>query len=144
MSGPDLKARLADFIERVWSRGELDAIDALVADEYVVRHDPGDPWDGRLLTREGFRERVRESRRPFPDQRFTLLSLLEDGGRVATTWDWEATHLGDIPDFPATGRRIAMTGATLYDFDAEGRVAGHWQIADRLGVWRQLMAAQGG
>ena len=144
MTGPDLKARLAEFIERVWSRGDLAAIDDLVADEYVVRHDPGDPWDGKTLTREGFRDRVCRSRKPFPDQRFTLLELLEDDGRVVATWSWEATHRGDIPDFPATGRRIAMTGATLYDFDARGRVAGHWQIADRLGVWRQLMAARGG
>ena len=33
-----------------------------------------------------------------------------------------------------------MSGATAYGFDAEGRITGHWQITDRLGVYQQLLA----
>ena len=31
-----------------------------------------------------------------------------------------------------------MSGATVYYFDDSERISGHWQIADRLGVFQQL------
>ena len=67
--------------------------------------------------------------------------LFEDGDAVVMTWLWAATHLGDIPGFPATGKRIHMSGATVY-FLENGRFTGHWQITDRLGVYAQLRQAQ--
>ena len=54
------------------------------------------------------------------------------------TWLWTGTHLGDLPGFPATGRTIHMSGATVYGFDSEDCLTGHWQITDRLGVFQQL------
>jgi predicted ester cyclase len=31
-----------------------------------------------------------------------------------------------------------MTGATVYSFDSDDRITGHWQVIDRLGVFQQL------
>jgi predicted ester cyclase len=31
-----------------------------------------------------------------------------------------------------------MSGATVYDFDENDRICGHWQVTDRFGVCRQL------
>ncbi len=59
------------------------------------------------------------------------------------TWFWSATHAGDYPGFPATGKTISMSGATVYYFDGD-RLCGHWQIADRLGVFQQLVANKQG
>lgn len=136
----DLKSRLERFIDRAWSQGDLSAIDDFVGETYSVRHDPGDPWDGQTLTRDGLKDRVATSRAPFPDQRFTLVQMLREGSHVAVSWNWTGTHKGDIPGFPASGRALTMSGITIYDFDAEGRITGHWQLADRLGVYRQLTA----
>ncbi|WP_421838924.1 ester cyclase [Novosphingobium sp.] len=137
------KARLAAFIESVWNRGEAEAVTGYLAPAYTVYHDPGDPWEGRTLDPAAFTERLIQSRAPFPDQRFTALRMAEDEDAVIMTWTWEATHLGDFPGFPATGRTIRMSGATSYSFDAEDRLTGHWQIADRLGVFQQLQANRG-
>ena len=128
---------LRRFIEAVWNEGDLDAIPGFLAPAYTIRHDPGDPWDGKTLDAAGLTERVRISRAPFPDQRFTILHCFEDRDKVAIFWSWEATHKGDIPHFPATDRKIAMSGATIYFFE-KGKIAGHWQIADRLSVMQQL------
>lgn len=137
---PSRKARLARFIEQVWDQGDEDAVDLHVADAYVVRHDPGDPWEGQTLDRAGFKDRLRKSRAAFPDQAFDIQALFEDGDAVVMTWLWSATHLGDLPGFPATGATIRMSGATVYAFDADDRLTGHWQITDRLGVYQQLLA----
>ncbi len=132
------KALLAEFLERVWNSGELDACDRFIAERYTLHHDPGDPWDGRTLDLTGFKERLKISRAPFPDQRFDVQAMLEDGDAIAITWLWSATHAGDMPGFAATNKRVTMSGATLYPFDADDKLTGHWQVTDRLGVYQQL------
>jgi predicted ester cyclase len=138
MAFGDRKKLLASFVEEVWSQGRIEACDDFVGESYAIRHDPGDLWDGQTLSREGFKERVRISRAPCPDQRFDIVSMLEDGDAVAIAWTWTATHQGDIGGFAPTGARLTMSGLTVYDFDAQDRIRGHWQLADRLGVFQQL------
>lgn len=129
---------LAEFLDRVWSGGEVERCGAYLAEAYTIRHDPGDPWDGRVLGLAEFKERVLVSRAPFPDQRFSVQQWFENPAGVAVTWLWEGAHRGDLPGYPATGRTLRMSGATIYDFDDRDRICGHWQVVDRLGFYRQL------
>jgi steroid delta-isomerase-like uncharacterized protein len=124
----------------VWDHGREDAIETYLAPQYRIHHDPGDPWEGLTLDRAWFKERLRLSRAPFPDQHFDIQDLYADGDAVVITWLWKATHLADFPGFPATGKVIHMSGATAYMFDTANRLTGHWQIVDRLDVFRQLQA----
>ena len=140
ISGEAKKEILTRFTREVWSEGNVEASDKYIAPKYTVLHDPGDPWEGRELDLVGYKKRVETLRAAFPDQHFDIQGLLADGDAVAMTWLWSATHKGDIPGFPATGERITMSGATIYYFDGT-RLSGHWQITDRLGVYRQLREA---
>ena len=45
-----------------------------------------------------------------------------------------------VPD-QRSGRKLYMSGATAYYFQ-NNRITGHWQIVDRLGVYRQLQNNQ--
>lgn len=133
----DVKTLLAAFLREVWNEGDAAAAARYIAPRYKIHHDPGDPWDGQELDLAGYQERLRVSRAPFPDQRFDVVRMVAEDDAVAVTWRWTGTHLGDLPGFPASGRLIRMSGITLYDVSA-GRLAGHWQMIDRLGVYRQL------
>ncbi|MCB1500595.1 MAG: ester cyclase [Bauldia sp.] len=144
MSGLDLKRRLEGFIREVWDQGDVEATGRYLAPLYTIHHDPGDPWERRVLDLDGYKERLRQSRAPFPDQKFDIQRLCADGNAVAMTWLWNGTHLGDIPGFAATGRILRLSGATTYFFTPERTLTGHWQVTDRLGVWRQLQANAGG
>jgi steroid delta-isomerase-like uncharacterized protein len=128
---------LREFLAEVWNAGNIEAADRFIAPKYTIRHDPGDPWNGRELDLAGYKERVRISRAPFPDQAFDIQDILADQGKVMITWLWKGTHKGDFPGFPATGHVITMSGATVYYVEGE-RLTGHWQITDRLGVFMQL------
>jgi steroid delta-isomerase-like uncharacterized protein len=132
------KGLLASFMREVWSNGEVERCGTYLADTYTIHHDPGDPWDGQMLDIAGFMNRVRISRAPFPDQEFRVHEMLADEGRVAVTWRWTATHTRDYPGFPATGKPITMSGATVYYFDSNDKITGHWQVTDRLGIYQQL------
>lgn len=131
------KALLADFLETVWSQGDVSRLAQFLAESYWLEHDPGDPWEGQRLSRAGFRDRVLTSRAGAPDQRFTVVQMVEEAGTIAAAWTWAGTHLGDLPGLPASGRAITMSGLTLYRFQG-ARICGHWQVADRLSVFRQL------
>lgn len=128
---------LKDFIKRVWNEGSIEAIPEFVSDTYTVFHDPGDPWEGRVLDVSGFQNRVSVSRAPVPDQCFEIQECYENEGTVCITWIWSGTHQGEIAGIPASGRKLRMTGATVYHFINE-KICGHWQIADRMSVYQQL------
>jgi predicted ester cyclase len=138
MTNQCLKNSLSHFINEVWNIGDIQAATKYLASSYTIHHDPGDPWEGRVLDSVGYKERVAVSRAPFPDQHFDIQGIFADGDTVVMTWLWRATHLADIPMFPATGKPIQMSGATAYFFDSTQRLTGHCQITDRLGVFRQL------
>ncbi|MGI9434809.1 MAG: ester cyclase [Geminicoccaceae bacterium] len=63
--------------------------------------------------------------------------MIGEGHKVVAAWTWTGTHLGDLPGIPPSGKAIRMSGLTTYHFD-RGRLTGHWQVADRLGVYQQL------
>lgn len=134
---------LTRFINEVWSGGDAEAAEKYIGAKYTIHHDPGDPWEGKELDLAGYKERVRMLRAAFPDQLFDLRELVGEGETVVMAWLWTATHRGDLPGFPATGKVVSMSGATVYYFDEDSRLMGHWQITDRLGVYQQLRAAVG-
>ena len=129
---------VAGFVRDVWTGGRIEACDEYLAAHYTIHHDPGDPWDGQVLDAAAFKERVRQSRAPFPDQSFDIRHALAGPDSVAIGWFWSATHAGDLDGFPATGRVLRMSGATVYSIDTGNRICGHWQVADRLGIFQQL------
>lgn len=135
------KELLSRFIQEVWNRGDIEAANKYVAPIYTIHHDPGDPWDHQVLDLAKYKERVRLSRAPFPEQRFFIHDLVAEGNRVVMTWDWVGTQKGNLPGFPATGKQIRTSGMTVY-FVENGRFTGHWQVVDRLGVYTQLRQEQ--
>jgi steroid delta-isomerase-like uncharacterized protein len=136
-------ALVVDLHRRVWSAGDMDALESLVAPSYTVHSDPGDPWEGQALDRSGYERRVRFTRDAFPDVAFTVHDIVDATVRVAVRWSAEGTHLGDLPGLPATQRRVTYAGQTIYEI-VDGRIAGHWQTVDRLGFWQQVRARDAG
>lgn len=133
----DAKAVVAEYLRAVWNDGDVEACDRFLASSYVIHHDPGDPWDGQTLTLSAFKDRVRISRAPFPDQKFSIDTLLDDAGTVTVAWHWQGTFLADLPGFAATGKPVRTSGITIYHTSG-AVITGHQQVTDRLSVLQQL------
>lgn len=73
----------------------------------------------------------------FPDLNFTVEETVIDGDRVAQIWRTHATHRGPLLNIPATGRRIAVRGASLLTF-REGRLYRAVYIWDVAGLLREI------
>lgn len=131
------KEAVLKLIEEVWSKGNLQIIDQLIAVQYTIRHDPGDPWEGKTLDLTTFKERVKLSRHVFPDQTFYIEDMVCDDDKVSVSWRFTGTQKGNIPGLPATNKKVNVSGLTIYYF-TNGKMIGHWQVIDRLGFLEQL------
>lgn len=134
------KETLKKLFERVWNNGDFNVVGDLVSPEYTIYHNPGDQREGQTLDNETYKKRVEFSREIFPDLRFVFNELLSEDNKVSVSWFMQGTHKGDHPQFPATGKKLNIPGMTIYYFDNEGKVTGHWQVIDRMLFLTQLGA----
>jgi steroid delta-isomerase-like uncharacterized protein len=137
---PRAKKLVSDYIERVWNQGQLDAVDELVAPDYVA-HDANDAVPVR--GRDGLKAAITSYRSAFPDLVNTIEEQIAEGDLVATRWSSTGTHQGDSFGLEATGRRRDVTGVTIIRL-ADALVAEEWHSWDALGLLRQLGALPAG
>jgi steroid delta-isomerase-like uncharacterized protein len=126
----------ARAVFEVWSNGELDRLDELVAPG-VVHHDPYDPNGAHGL--EGMKRTIGLNRRAFPDLRLTIEDQIAERDKVVTRWRGEMTHLGELGGAPPTGNRVTISGITIDRFE-DGKIVEAWRSMDMLGLLRGIGA----
>lgn len=124
--------------EDVFNGRDLDAIDELFADDYVM-HDPNAPDD--IHGRDGFRAYVRTFLDAFPDLEVEQLDQMVDGPQVATRFVIRGTHEGELFGVPPTGRQVTVNG-TIVSRIEDDRIAEEWTVVDVLGLLQQLDAVR--
>ena len=132
------KAPIRRFVNEVFVRGRSEAVDELVADDFVSHTSPstGDPKAelGRAT------ERVHAS---LADVRFEIEDLIAEDDRVVARLTAAATPVGDFMGRPASGKRYEIGEIHIFRV-RDGRVVEHWHQHDALGMLRQLGAMPGG
>lgn len=117
-----------------WGDGDLAAFEQLLAPGYVRRSKTGSEDYAAL------RKTIEAMHTAFPDSSTDILEIIEDGSKVAVHWQTTGTHTGEFMDVPATGRSIAVTGASFLHFDGD-KLAEEWVVWDprellsALGIW---------
>lgn len=124
------------FFETLATEGELPPLDDLFAENYHD-HDPANEQD--TLGMDAMRREMEMWRSGF-DIVFTIEDQICDGDRVCTRWTGNATHKGDFMGIPASGRKVVMTGTTVFRFGDHGKIVEGWWQYDRLGLMAQLGA----
>jgi steroid delta-isomerase-like uncharacterized protein len=120
----------------VWSSGDLDKLDRLVAPD-VVHHDPYDPHASEGL--EGLKKTIAMNRKAFPDLELKVEDQVAEGDKVATRWTATMTHEGEAFGLAPTGNRITLRGITIERFE-KGKVVEAWRSMDTLAVRQGLGA----
>lgn len=117
-----------------WGDGDLAAFEQLLAPGYVRRSKSGSEDYASL------RKTIEAMHTAFPDSSTEILEIVEEGTKVAIHWQTTGTHTGEFMDVPATGRSIAVTGASFLTFDGD-KLAEEWVVWDprellsALGIW---------
>ncbi|WP_121741904.1 ester cyclase [Natronorubrum halophilum] len=120
--------------EEIWTAGNLDAIDELFADGFVL-HDPS--TDGESRGRDDYREYVETYRAAFPDVEYEVESIVAEGGIVALRYTAGGTHEGEFMGIAPTGERVSVSGMEQYRVE-DGRIVEMWTSYDALGLFQQL------
>jgi len=118
------------------SEGQLDALDALFAPDYV-RHDPDSP--SLPVGPAGFRQLIAAYRTAFPDLQVTIDDLIAGDGKVVVRWTARGTHRGEFLSQPPTGAPVSFSGISIYRL-AGGRIVEDWVSRDTHGLRRQFAA----
>lgn len=141
MSTTPLTSAFTAAVEAV-NAHDAKAFAATYATDAVV-HDPLYPQP--LNGRDAIEQDMVELLRAFPDARFTVGPLLQDGGTVAGEYTLRGTHLGPLAspegEIPATGNSIDNSGAVFSTFNADGEVIEERRYYDAAGLLAQIEPA---
>jgi steroid delta-isomerase-like uncharacterized protein len=130
---------VARGVLEAWTRGDLDALDDLVAPD-SVDHDAYNPFHDEGLA--GLKKLIQMYRSAFPDSSFTIEDQVAEGDLVATRWTAHGTQEGELMGNPPTGKTVAVSGMSI-DRLQDGKVVESWGNWDTLGMFQQLgLAAQ--
>ena len=126
------KAVVLRYVEEVWNRHDLDAIDDIVSPEYINHAATTDEY------RTGGARRIWEwLLSVFPDHRFEVEDAATDGQTVALRGMMSATHEGELMGIEPTGKRVRAQQSHWFRV-VDGKVAEHWAVRDDLGTLQQL------
>ncbi|HEX6443892.1 MAG TPA: ester cyclase [Streptosporangiales bacterium] len=128
------KQLVDDFVQDLFTKGDLDAVDRYV-DPAFVNHDP--PFPGAPDGPEGMRQAARLFRAALPDWHSDLERLVAEGEIVAEVFTASGTHRGELFGVPGTGRTLSLRGVNVWRIDG-GRIVERWGYLDQLGLLRQL------
>ncbi len=124
------KATVIGFLES-WNRGDLTSMARRWAPEMVHHTRTGTYGPEEVYSlMAGFM-------RSFPDLRFEIENILEDGDLVATRMTARATHREEFMGIPASGRQIVCTVMGLVRI-VDGLIVEHWNVMDELYLLQQL------
>lgn len=114
----ELKTRVREAWHEAWDKGNVDALDGLLADDFVrVTHGSDTP-----LSAADYKEQILQTRRAFPDLTTSIDDMMEDGDQLAIFWTSTGTHRNELLGIPTTGRSVTTFGSNLCTV-VDGRVS---------------------
>jgi steroid delta-isomerase-like uncharacterized protein len=126
------KAVVLRYVEEVWNRHDLDAIDSLVSTDYVNHAATTEEY------RHGGARHIWEwLLSVFPDHCFDVEHIAADGETVAVLGTMVGTHEGELMGIAPTGRRVVARQSHWFRVE-EGKLTEHWAVRDDLGMLQQL------
>jgi steroid delta-isomerase-like uncharacterized protein len=139
MSPEEHKALVRRYLEEVWSRGNTDAIDDILASNYELRVLQGTAGHEDRVTQgtQRLKQSVAMYHQAFADLQFTPQTIVAEGDRVVVEWTARGTHSGAFRSIPPTGKQLSYAGITIYRVEG-GKIAEEVYLGDRLGLWQQL------
>ncbi len=119
------------IIEEGFSKGNMAALDAVVAPE-MVEHQHGAPQG-----LAGLKVMIRNLRQGIPDLQLTIEDTVAVGDKVWARLKGRGTNSGPFMGRPPTGKQMEIDVIDICRFDG-GKMVEHWGVSDRFALMEQL------
>jgi steroid delta-isomerase-like uncharacterized protein len=142
MQPADNKQIVQRFMDECWSRGNLNVVSELVA-ENCRHHDPVFP--SLTSGAENIKNHIQNCRNGFPDLMVTSDDTIAERDEVVVHWTVNGTHKGQFLGMPPTNKKASVTGTTIYRIEGS-KIAEIWSNWNLMSLMEQLgiaMAPQG-
>jgi steroid delta-isomerase-like uncharacterized protein len=115
-------------------KGNIDAMDELVAEDYLDHNPP--PFPGLAKGREGLKQAFKIFWDATPGYH-QIEDQIAEGDKVVTRMTSYGKHEKDLPGAPATGNDLKMTSITIHRI-ANGKLVEKWAEKDVMGFLIQI------
>jgi predicted ester cyclase len=133
MTPEENKALVRRFYAEI-DKGNLDAMDELVAENYIDHNPP--PFPGLSPGRAGLKQAFEIFWKATPGYH-QIEDQIAEGDKVVTRMTSYGKHEGDLPGAPRTGNELKMTSITIHRIE-NGRLAEKWAEKDVMGFLIQI------
>jgi steroid delta-isomerase-like uncharacterized protein len=133
MSTEENKALVRRFYAEI-DKGNIDAMDELVAEDYLDHNPP--PFPGLKSGREGLKQAFKIFWEATPGYH-EIEDMIAEGDKVVTRMTSYGKHEKDLPGAPATGNEMKMTSITIHRI-ANGKLVEKWAEKDVMGFLIQI------
>src|ERR1051325_5697421 len=131
MSTEENKALIRRFYEEI-DKGNLEAMDELVAEDYLDHNPP--PLPGLAPGREGLKQAFKIFWEATPGYH-RIDDQIAEADKVVTRLTPIGKHERDLPGAPRTGNDLKMTSITIHRI-VDGKLAEKWSEKDSMSFLR--------
>lgn len=133
------------LLEEVFGGGDLDALDELLADNFVG-HAPSEPGPGHeaeTQDRERVAEEIERAHEGLADLQFTVDEIIGEGNLVAVRSTITGRHEGEFVGASPTGEQVEFRAMNFFRVE-DGEVVEDWALWDAVTLMGQLGIAPEG
>ena len=121
---------------QAWNDGTIATEAARYIAPGFVRHDLNGAWLN-VAGPAGVADFLRMLGIALAEMHLEIVDIFAVGDRVCIRFVGTGIHRGEIFGVPPTGRRVTWNGINIYRL-VDGKIVETWQLADHLGVLRQM------
>jgi len=131
-----LEKQNKDIVRRLFkelNKGNFDVFDEIFAEDFIDRY----PAGGETPTKEGLKQYIVSTCKPFPDFHWSPEDIIAEGDKVVCRLMMQGTETGGFMGMPPTGNKVIFAGVSIFRF-ANNKVVERWYVGDNMTLFRQL------
>jgi steroid delta-isomerase-like uncharacterized protein len=125
------------FVQEIFVDGNADAVDELVAEDFVPH-----TWPSTGDGRGDLKRAIERVSRGLSDAAFTIEDMIAEADRVAVRLTAGARQTGEFMGMPPSGKSYRIGEIHVFRI-RDGKISEHWHQFDSMGMMSQLGALPG-
>ena len=126
------KVVVRHFIDEIFVKGNADAVDKLVTNDFTPHS-----WGRMPPGVEPLKDAIKRVHAGLSDVSMKIEDVIAEEDKVAVRLTARGRHTGEFMGLPPSGHDYSISETHIFHL-RDGKISEHWRDADMLGLMRQL------